>query len=115
AFAFDKTGTLTEGRLELGDLLPLEGVTEQELLQAAATAEQKSEHLLARLVLAEASRRGLHLSGVEQFQAHPGGGVTARAGGSVILIGTARLMQEQESAFSDEASRWLNPLAECGQ
>ncbi len=50
AFAFDKTGTLTEGRLELGEVLPLPGHTEDEVLRAAATAEQRSEHLLARLI-----------------------------------------------------------------
>ena len=51
AFAFDKTGTLTEGRLELGDVVPRAGVDADELLRAAATAEQRSEHLRARLVL----------------------------------------------------------------
>src|SRR5207248_872658 len=43
AFAFDKTGTLTEGKLELGDVVPLSDVTREELLRVAATAEQKSE------------------------------------------------------------------------
>src|SRR5207253_260192 len=44
AFVFDKTGTLTEGRLELGQVVGLHGVSHDEVLQAAATAEQRSEH-----------------------------------------------------------------------
>src|SRR5207302_6249128 len=47
AFAFDKTGTLTEGRLELGDVLPLGGATPEDVLRIAAAVEQRSEHLLA--------------------------------------------------------------------
>ena len=54
AFAFDKTGTLTEGKLELGDVLGLNGATADDLLLAAATAEQRSEHPLARVILREA-------------------------------------------------------------
>src|SRR5205814_5145024 len=57
AFAFDKTGTLTEGRLQLGDILGLNDVSADELLRIAASAEQRSEHLLARLILQEASAR----------------------------------------------------------
>jgi cation transport ATPase/regulator of protease activity HflC (stomatin/prohibitin superfamily) len=77
-FAFDKTGTLTEGRLELGDVLPVGNVTPDELLRAAATAEQRSEHPLASVVLTEATARGFQLPALEEFQAHPGGGITAR-------------------------------------
>src|SRR5207245_7286132 len=55
AFAFDKTGTLTEGRLELGEVLPLSGVTADDLLRVAATAEQGSEHALGHLLTARAA------------------------------------------------------------
>src|SRR5206468_5218675 len=57
AFAFDKTGTLTEGKLQLGDVHGLRGVGADELLRVAASAEQRSEHLLARLILQEARVR----------------------------------------------------------
>src|SRR5262249_58009000 len=62
AFAFDKTGTLTEGRLELGDVVGLNGVAADEVLAAAASAEQRSEHLLARLITREAAARQLPLA-----------------------------------------------------
>src|SRR5437016_8579205 len=78
ALAFDKTGTLTEGRLELGDLAGLNGISEEELLRAAATAEQKSEHVIARAIVQAAAQRGLIPESVEEFLAHPGAGVVAR-------------------------------------
>src|SRR5439155_22956280 len=80
AFAFDKTGTLTEGRLELGDVFGLNRVAPAEVLQAALTAEQQSEHPIARLITQEGARRGLKADAVDQFRAHPGAGVTARSG-----------------------------------
>ncbi len=57
AMAFDKTGTITEGRLELGDIVPLCDVPADEVLRIAAGAEQRSEHPLAQLILHEAKRR----------------------------------------------------------
>src|SRR5262249_10597721 len=118
AFAFDKTGTLTEGRLELGDVLPLtpnpsppsgvggqssplspggrgvggEGaVTADEVLRVAATAEQRSEHLLARLITQQAAARGLPLDPVQDFLAHPGAGVTTTTAAGPVVVGTQRL------------------------
>ncbi len=115
AFAFDKTGTLTEGVLELADLVPLAGVSPRELLQAAATAEQKSEHLLARLILDAAAVQRLVLGHVDEFQAHPGGGVRAVSGGSVLLVGTLRFLQEQGVAVDDNVLSVLEHLDAGGQ
>ena len=56
AFAFDKTGTITEGKLELGDVLPVDGIAADDVLRWAASAEQRSEHPLARVILEEARR-----------------------------------------------------------
>src|SRR5262245_24855015 len=114
-FAFDKTGTLTEGRLELGDVLPLPGVAPDDLLRAAATAEQRSEHVLARLVLAEASARQLAPEPVLEFQAHPGGGVTARTATATFVVGTRRLLEEQGISLPPEAAGLLEQLDASGQ
>src|SRR5204862_4692058 len=96
AFAFDKTGTLTEGKLELGDVLPADpAVSADELLRIAATAEQGSEHPLARLILAEARRRNLTLDPTDEFTAQPGAGVRVRSAGHTLLVGTRRLLEEQ--------------------
>ena len=92
AFAFDKTGTLTEGKLELGEVVPLSGTTREELLRIAATAEQKSEHALAKLIVQEAARLNLAPDTIVEFQAHPGSGVTAKLASTPakIIVGNQR-------------------------
>ncbi|MCI0639688.1 MAG: cation-translocating P-type ATPase family protein [Gemmataceae bacterium] len=77
AMAFDKTGTITEGKLELGEILPLGDVHPAELLRLAASAEQQSEHPIGRLIVQAAMERGLVLEEIGEFQAHPGAGISA--------------------------------------
>ncbi|HEV3448918.1 MAG TPA: cation-translocating P-type ATPase family protein [Gemmataceae bacterium] len=115
AFAFDKTGTLTEGRLELGDLFPLNGVSAEELLNAAATAEQKSEHVLARVLIQAAAQRGLIPESVEEFVAHPGAGVVARTPRGTLIVGSQRLLEEQCIAPGPEIRQLLERLDQSGQ
>jgi Cu+-exporting ATPase len=114
AFAFDKTGTLTEGKLELGDVVPIGSATADRVLAIAAAAEQGSEHPLARAVLA-ATVRGLSLPEVADFRAHPGGGVSATVGGSAVVVGTRRLLEEQGIAISPEVVAALAQLDAAGQ
>jgi Cu+-exporting ATPase len=114
AFAFDKTGTLTEGRLELGDLIGF-GVPEADVLQTAAFAEQGSEHPIGRLIVQAAAARSLPLQAVDEFQAHPGAGVSARLGSATIIVGTRRLLEERGIAVPNEASPVLAKLDESGQ
>jgi len=113
--AFDKTGTITEGKLELGDLLPLEGVVANDLLRIAAAAEGRSEHPIARLIVDEARRRNLSLDAVADFQAHPGAGVSARIRDNAILVGTPRLLEEQGIALPDAVAPLLERLDQTGQ
>ena len=115
AFAFDKTGTLTEGKLELGDVVPVPGVTREELLHAAATAEQNSEHLLAKLIVQEAARANVTPAAVVEFQAHPGSGVAARTATESLLAGSPRLLAEQGVAIPDEVAVLLANLDASGQ
>ncbi len=114
AFAFDKTGTLTEGKLELGDVIPLTG-SEAELLSTAATAEQRSEHPLARLIVSAAATRALSVPAAETFLAHPGAGVTASVNGATILVGTRRLVEEHGITLPPEAIAALERLDTVGQ
>jgi Cu+-exporting ATPase len=114
-FAFDKTGTLTHGQLELGDVLVLQSVTDKELVQLAATAEQRSEHPLARLILQQATTRGLQPGTVEEFQAHPGAGVRARTAHGVVLVGTRRLLEENGIVLNADALALLDQLDRAGQ
>lgn len=116
AFAFDKTGTLTEGKLELGDILPLDAsISAGELLRLAASAEQASEHPLAQVTLQEARARNLNLDAVEEFSAYPGGGVRARSNGQTLLVGTRRLLEEEGISVSPEAMALLDRLDADGQ
>jgi Cu+-exporting ATPase len=115
AFAFDKTGTLTEGQLELGDVIPLGDASADELLRDAANAEECSEHVLARLILAEARRRGLESAAVEDFQALAGAGVRAHTASGVVLVGNRRLLQEQGVPLPPEAEELLARLDAAGQ
>ncbi|HEY3988924.1 MAG TPA: heavy metal translocating P-type ATPase [Acidobacteriaceae bacterium] len=91
---FDKTGTLTEGKPTVIAVLPVSGWTEDRLLQLAASAEQRSEHPLARAVLHAAEARGLTLLPIESFQARPGMGLEAMVDGAEVLAGNARLFEE---------------------
>jgi Cu+-exporting ATPase len=115
AFVFDKTGTLTEGKLELGEILPLPGIIESELLRSAATAEQKSEHLLGHLILQEATRRQITSEPVEEFKAHPGAGVSARTGLGAILVGAPRLLEDRGIRFPSELQASMDRLDSLGQ
>jgi Cu+-exporting ATPase len=94
---FDKTGTLTEGHPAVTDVVPAEGVSADELLRLAATAQRGSEHPLAHAVLNRAE--GLALGNVSDFQRLGGRGLTARVeldgAARVLAIGSARLMREQ--------------------
>ena len=114
-FAFDKTGTLTEGKLELGDIAGVNGVSLDNVLLAAAIAEQRSEHPIARLVLHEARSRGFDLPELDSFQALPGAGVAATVAGSTYLVGTRRLLEESNIALPTDAIAILDHLDESGQ
>ncbi len=95
----DKTGTLTEGRPAVTGTIP-NGIGARELLALAAAAQQGSEHPLARAVLAQAQAEGLRLDAVEDFQARPGMGLTARVAGRRLAVGSRGLMKEEGVAVS---------------
>ncbi len=89
----DKTGTLTMGRPTVRAVEAAGGVRD-EVLVAAAAAEARSEHPLARAVVDAANDRGLELPQVEDFESHTGSGVRARAAGRDVLVGRPGLLTE---------------------
>ncbi len=101
---FDKTGTLTEGAPSVIAILPAAGWTEEGLLALAASAEQRSEHPLARAVLRAAESQHLPLQPIEDSQARPGMGVEAAVGDTRVLAGNAKLLREHGVDVSDSAS-----------
>ncbi|OPX87393.1 MAG: Copper-exporting P-type ATPase A [Pelotomaculum sp. PtaB.Bin104] len=94
----DKTGTITKGEPALTDLLPAPEYKgyEKELLQLAGTAEKNSEHPLAQAIIRYAKEKDAALNDPQQFKAIPGHGVDAVIEGSRILLGTRKLMQENQ-------------------
>ena len=91
--ALDKTGTITEGAPRVTDLLPAEGVTETELLALAAALESRSEHPLAKAVLADAEAKAITPPEVTDFAALPGNGLAAKLDGMDIYAGNAAFIQ----------------------
>jgi P-type Cu+ transporter len=90
----DKTGTLTKGTPELTDVLVEDGITENELLRLAASAERTSEHPLGEAIVRGARDRGLPLAEAEEFEAVSGGGIRARVEGRGVLVGSRRFLSE---------------------
>ena len=88
----DKTGTVTEGKPQVTDVLCVPGVTEEELLCAAASLEKPSGHPLADAIVQEAARRSIPLCGVSGFTTVSGGGVQAVLDGNTLYAGNDRYM-----------------------
>jgi Cu+-exporting ATPase len=99
--ALDKTGTLTEGRPEVASIDPVAPFTEPELLLLSASAEQGSEHPLARAVMRAAEERKIPTKTATDFTAWPGGGVSARLDGKEILIGSLSFLRDRGIQTAD--------------
>ena len=93
--ALDKTGTITSGEPKVTDLLPAENVTETELLTLAAALERKSEHPLAKAVLAYAESQQTAAPDVTDFTALPGNGLSAKLNGMEIFGGNASFISSK--------------------
>ncbi len=91
----DKTGTITTGQPEITDLLPADGVSEDELLRFAAALESKSEHPLSRAILNGYAFRGGECPEAEDFAAVPGRGLTAKIEGYTVCGGNADFIREK--------------------
>ncbi|MGX7707331.1 heavy metal translocating P-type ATPase [Methylobacterium sp. Gmos1] len=104
--AFDKTGTLTEGRPQLTDLIPAPGFDPDDVLAAAAALEARSEHPVARAIVAAAAEKRLSLPPVSEVAAVPGHGITGRAGDRTVAVGNARHLAGLDlSDLAPEAER----------
>ena len=95
----DKTGTLTMGRPSVTDIVTT-GISEDELLMLAASAERGSEHPLGEALVAAARERGLALGGVKEFSALPGLGIEARVNGARLIMGNQAFMQREGLALN---------------
>ena len=112
--ALDKTGTITSGEPRVTDILPAEGVTEAELLAAAAALEKKSEHPLARAILQLAGERSMEIAEVEGFEAKPGSGLVAMLAGDALAGGNLKFISAQ-AAVPAALRTAAETLAEAGK
>ena len=115
--ALDKTGTITQGEPRVTDVLPVAGLEAAELLRLARALEQKSEHPLARAILKRAEEDGIPADGVEDFQALPGNGLSARQDGTLLcggnlsfISGQTAVPQEVQAKAEDLAGQGKTPL-----
>ncbi|HWA12310.1 MAG TPA: heavy metal translocating P-type ATPase [Burkholderiales bacterium] len=105
--ALDKTGTITEGKPAVTGVLAAPGVREDELLQAAASLEQASEHPVARAIVAHASQRGFPPRPVTGFRALAGLGIVAELDGAKAGAGSPRFAQAQGAPIDAQAVEGL--------
>ncbi|KQP43000.1 ATPase [Methylobacterium sp. Leaf104] len=106
--ALDKTGTLTLGRPTLTDLVAAPGCAADEALRLAASLESRSEHPVARSIVAAAADRGLALGAVTDFEAAPGYGIAGTVDGRAVVVGARRFLDRlgiPAGALDAEAAR----------
>ncbi|MBR6399036.1 MAG: metal-transporting ATPase, partial [Lachnospiraceae bacterium] len=112
--ALDKTGTITEGAPKVTDIIPAEGISENELLMKAASLEMKSEHPLAKAVIAGAEERRIEAEEVSSFSALPGNGLTAVLGGKTLIGGSLSFVGRKTRIPAELKAR-AEALAEEGR
>ena len=99
--ALDKTGTITTGEPTVTDMLPAEGIKEEELLYYAASLEQKSEHPLAGAVIRYAKEKNRKTEDIEEFAAVAGNGLTGKLNGTLLFGGNANFIGTKLEIPSD--------------
>ena len=110
----DKTGTITEGAPKVTDLVPEQGVSEEELLALSLALEAKSEHPLAKAILAEGEKKDLTPANLEDFEALPGNGLRGKLAGEELLGGSLKYVSALVPV-SQEMSDRAQTLAEQGK
>lgn len=118
AIAFDKTGTLTEGRPQITDIVPADGVTEEELLRVAVAVESLSDHPLARAIARDGRQRlgDAVLPEATDLASLTGRGVTATFDGQSVAIGKAEMFgSDGISALSSATAAVIADLRNSGR
>ena len=118
AMAFDKTGTLTEGRPRITDVIPVDGVTEEELLTVAVAVESLSDHPLAAAIARDGRERlgGREIPAASGLENLIGRGVTATFGNETVWIGKAEMFGTDGVApLGEPAAAAIAQLREAGR
>lgn len=112
--ALDKTGTITNGQPKVTDILPVDGISEQELLETAFSLEKKSEHPLAKAIVEYGEEKNFTVSVVDNFKAVPGNGLTGTLN-EETLIGGNLLFIDKSLSISKELKHSAEQLASAGK
>ena len=102
---FDKTGTLTEGKISVTDIMTFNNLSEEVILQLAASVEYLSEHPLGLSIVDEAKNRNLELLEVQDFSSLTGLGISSMVDGKSVLIGNEKLMLENNIVTKDSVEK----------
>ena len=112
--ALDKTGTITNGQPKVTDILPVDGISEQELLETAFSLEKKSEHPLAKALVEYGEEKNFTVSVIDNFKAVPGNGLTGTLN-EETLIGGNLLFIDKSLSISKELKHSAEQLASAGK
>jgi Cu2+-exporting ATPase len=112
---FDKTGTLTEGEFRITEIIPTEGITEEELIRLAASVESQSEHPIGLALSIEAQERDIKIETSEDFEAIEGQGVSAKINGEKYLAGTSRFLDGKGLSIREALRKKGDELSEKGE
>ncbi|MGD1715716.1 heavy metal translocating P-type ATPase [Dapis sp. BLCC M172] len=109
AIAFDKTGTLTTGKLQVVDIIPKKGKSENEVLQLAAALESCSEHPIGKAITQAAIIKNIQWQQATNIKAKTGEGITGIVDNEIIKVGKENLIKSEVNNFSsyflDESNR----------
>ncbi len=100
-FVLDKTGTLTFGHPRVIGALTFDGITEEDLIETAATAELRSEHPVGKAIVAYATENGVPVAEPDVFTYTPGQGVSVSVGEDEVLVGNPALLQSRGIEIPD--------------
>lgn len=114
AVVLDKTGTITQGAPRVTDIIPAEGISEEELIRTAFSLESRSEHPLARAIIRFGEERGIEAAEVEGFSALPGNGLRASIAGAETVGGSMKFLGESIS-LDEKIKTHAEKLAEEGK
>ena len=103
AIAFDKTGTLTTGQLQVTQVVPALGTSQEELLQIAASLESYSEHPISQAILQAAQAENIPLLSAIDVQAKVGQGITGQIQGQTVIIGKKQFVFDHPTIELDTA------------
>ncbi len=112
--AFDKTGTLTKGQLTVSDIVSTSKLTEEQLLGICASAEQRSEHPLAKAVAEHAKKKNISFEEVSDFKMYAGKGIQAVVSGTQYYFGNKKYIKEMNINL-DSCTDILNELGMQGK